>query len=140
VIGFRSHLLNRRVLIAHGLVGAVALTLASTAALRAVGAPPQAPLSANTIRLDIEAAPGAAYQMLCHVRTYKTAMGQLVNSYGVTTKGPYHDVIQSPLAECQIKKTGGPGPVKVIFSKPGSVKSAVITVTGPAGQTALSIF
>ncbi len=108
-----------------------------SAAMAAMAA---APLSANTIRLDVEAAPGAAYQMLCHVRTYKTAMGQFVNSYGVDTKGPYHDVIQSPLAECQMKKTGGPGPVKITFAKPGSVKSAVITVTGPPGQTALSIF
>ena len=90
--------------------------------------------------LKIAAAPATHYQMLCHVRTYKTAEGVLANQYGVDKSGPYSDTLPSPNAQCQIKIITGPAPVTVSLSKPGVMRTVTIAKPGPAGQQSLVIF
>ncbi len=113
-------------------------TLALLALLTAAGAASAQP-GAN-LSLKIDAAPTASYQMLCHVRTNKNPGGGIANRYGVEKTGPYTDTLPSPIATCQVKKTGGPGPVTVTLYKPGVSRSVTVTTIGPAGQKPLTIF
>jgi hypothetical protein len=126
VIGLRAHVSNRRVLIAHGLVGVTALALVGGAALRATGAP-QVP----GLPLTVDAAPGAAYVVKCHVRTYTTPEGGIANTYALDRKGPFKDAIPSVNAQCQLWKTAGPGPVTLHIFKAGD-HSATADIGKPA--------
>ena len=90
--------------------------------------------------LKVAANPATHYQMLCHVRTYKTPQGTLANQYGVDKSGPYSDTIPSPNAQCHIKIVGGPGPVTVSLSKPGVTRTVTVAKPGPAGEQPLVIF
>jgi len=85
------------------------LTLAASAA------------SAQTagLPLTIQAAPATTYSVKCHVRTYNTPQGGIANTFTVVNKGPYRDVIPSVNAQCQLWKTGGPGPVTLHIVKNG---------------------
>jgi hypothetical protein len=69
--------------------------------------------------LKIQAAPAAAYVVKCHVRTFTTLEGGLANTYGLDRKGPFKDAIPSVNAQCQLWKTGGPGPVTLHIFKAG---------------------
>ena len=69
--------------------------------------------------LTLDAGAGTAYAVKCHVRTYKTREGVLANTYTIVNKGPYKDAVPSPNAQCQLWKTGGPGPVTLHIYKAG---------------------
>ncbi len=126
MIGLRSHFLKRHVLIGHLLVGGTILALASTAAMQAAGAPPSTGLP-----LSIQAAPGVAYAVKCHIRTYKDPEGGLANTYELVRKGPFQDAIPSPNAQCQLWKTGGPGPVTLHIVKAGDHAATATDVGKP---------
>ena len=96
--------------------------------------------TAGELVLKIAAAPATHYQMLCHVRTYKTKEGGLANQYGVEKSGPYSDTIPSPNAQCHIKIVGGAGPLTVSLSKPGVMKTVTVAKPGDAGEQMLVIF
>ena len=118
---------------------ALAVSLAATA----LAAPTLAPTLAwaqGELLLKIVASPATHYEMLCHVRTYKTPQGTIANRYGVVQSGPYADTVPSPNAQCQIKIVGGPGPITVSLSKPGVTRTVTVKTPGPAGQQPLVIF
>ncbi len=81
--------------------------------------------------LTVQAAPGAAYIVKCHVRTYTTTEGGIANTYALDRKGPFKDVIPSVNAQCQLWKTAGPGPVTLHIFKAGD-HAATADVGKPA--------
>jgi hypothetical protein len=96
----------------------------SLAALAAAALPTGLPLT-------IQAAPDAAYAVKCHVRTYKDPDGGLANTYTLVRKGPFQDAIPSPNAQCQLWKTGGPGPVILHIAKAGDHAATATDVGKP---------
>ncbi len=92
------------------------------------------------LTLKIAASPATHYQMLCHVRTYRSPQGVLVNRYGVDKSGPYSDTVPAPNAQCHIKIVGGAGPLTVSLSKPGVTKTVTVAKPGDAGEQMLVIF
>lgn len=96
--------------------------------------------TSGQLGLKITAPPATHYQMLCHVRTYKTPEGGIANQYGVDKSGPYADTIPSPNAQCHVEIVGGAGPVTVSLSKPGASKSVTVAKAGPVGEQSLFIF
>jgi len=100
--------------------------LVLSASLAALAAAPPAGLP-----LSIQAAPGAAYAVKCHVRTYKTPEGGIANTYALDRKGPFQDAIPSPNAQCQLWKTGGPGPVTLHIAKAGDHAATATDVGKP---------
>ena len=92
------------------------------------------------VQLAIDASPATHYEMLCDVRTYEAAPGQMANRYGVIKTGPYKDFIPSPNAHCTAKIDSGPTPIRVTLSKPGSIQSMTIDTGGDAGKKTLHIW
>ncbi len=89
-----------------------------------VGAAP-----ARGLPVSVEAAPGAAYLAKCHIRTFKNAEGLFANTYVIDTKGPFHDTIPSPNAQCVFGKVKGQGPVTLHIRKAGD-HAATSTAAG----------
>ncbi len=81
--------------------------------------------------VTVQAAPGTAYAVKCHVRSYKTKEGVLANTFTIINKGPFKDMIPSPNAQCQIWKTGGPGAVTVHIFKTGDHAASTDAVGKP---------
>ena len=102
----------------------IGLVLSASLAALAAALPAGLPLS-------IQAAPGAAYAVKCHVRTYKTPEGGIANTYALDRKGPFQDAIPSPNAQCQLWKTGGPGPVTLHIAKAGDHAATATDVGKP---------
>lgn len=92
------------------------------------------------LKLDIDAPKDTAYRMLCSIRSYRSGPGQYANRYGVDTKGPYHDTILSPNADCTAELLSGSGPVTITLSKPGATQTATLATPGPAGKVKLLVF
>jgi hypothetical protein len=87
--------------------------------------------------VTIQAAPAATYSVKCHVRTYTTPQGVIANTYTVVSKGPYQDVIPSVNAQCQLWKTGGPGPVTLHIVKNGD---HAVTAAGVGPAVSLQVW
>jgi hypothetical protein len=101
------------------------------------------------IGLVIQADKTTHYQMLCDVRTYQAAPGQVANRYGVDKSGPFTDTIPSPNAHCTIMLINGPS-VTVSLTKKDfpagqsatakDKASATITTPGEAGKFTLHMW
>jgi len=115
---------------------ALALAALTLTACEGGGEGPELP--DNAMPVKIEAAKNATYDLRCRFRTVDLPGNGKVNSTNLSGKGPKEAAIPTDNTRCELRHTGGDGPVTVTVTKNGAA-AATATAAGPGATATLQV-
>jgi hypothetical protein len=92
----------------------------------------------NAMPVAVQAADNASYELRCRFRTVDLPGNGKVNSTNLSGKGPKDAAIPTDNTRCELRHTGGDGPVTVTVTKNGR-PAATATAAGPGATATLQV-